>query len=59
MKTIEELIDEAYKQLFDEICKRHDDLFDLVIEYKETTTGKTIRRSWREREERIRKERGE
>lgn len=50
MKTIEQKIDECYNELFNFICQNHDDLYDLVIEYKEETTGKTIRRSWRERE---------
>lgn len=50
---IEELIDKHYQDLFDEICKLGDDLYDLVIEYKEISTGKTIRRSWRDREKRL------
>ena len=55
-KTIEILVDEAYELLFDEICERDDDLYDLVVEYKSSTTGKTIRRSWKERDDRLREE---
>lgn len=55
--TVEQLIDKCYEDLFDEICNLNiDDLYDLVIEYKERTTGKTIRRSFKERDERLREE---
>ena len=47
--TIEQEIDKAYDTLFAKICDEHDDLYELKIVYKEETTGKTIVRSWRER----------
>lgn len=50
------LIDKHYDKLFDELCKRDDDTYDLVIEYKSLTTGKTIRRSWLEREARLKEQ---
>ena len=50
---IEQLIDKHYDQLFDEVIHDFDDLFDLVIEYKSLGTGKTIRRSWKDREKRL------
>jgi len=56
MRTIEELIDKHYEELFDEICKIHDDLYELCIEYKEISTGKTIRRSWVERNKILKEE---
>jgi len=56
MKTAEQLIDEAYDKLFDEICKIHDDLCELMIEYQETSTGKKISRSWKERNKILREE---
>jgi len=56
MKTIEELIDKHYDELFDEICKLNDDLYELVIEYKEASTGKMIRRSWLDRDKMLKEE---
>jgi hypothetical protein len=56
---IEQLIDKHYDQLFDEVIHDEDDLFDLVIEYKSQSTGKTIRRSWKDREERLKREQDE
>lgn len=56
---IEQLIDKAYDQLFDAVIKDGDDLFDLLIQYKSKASGKTIRRSWKDREERIMEERDE
>lgn len=56
MKTVEQYIDDAYQKLFDKICELHDDLYELKIEYKEAITGKTIIRSWRDREVRLRNE---
>ena len=56
MKTIEELIDTAWDTLFESICKLDDNINDLVIEYKSTATGKTIRRSWLDREGRLKDE---
>jgi hypothetical protein len=52
MKLAEEIIDEAYNRLFDNLCKISDDFCELKIEYQEISTGKTIIRSWKDREER-------
>ena len=55
-KTIEEKLDESFDDIFEFICTQHDDLHELLIEYQEESTGKTIRISWRDREERINEE---
>jgi len=47
---IEQLIDKHWDELFHEICKIHDDLHELKIEYQEKSTGKTIIRSWKDRD---------
>ena len=49
MKTVESIIDDAWENLFHKICNIHDDLYELKIEYKEQSTGKTIIRSWLDR----------
>lgn len=51
MTTVQEIINSAYDKLFDDIPD--DDLEELLIEYKERSTGLTIRRSWRDREKRL------
>lgn len=51
--SIEEKIDQMFDDLFHFAIGKSDDLYDLVIEYKDTYTGKTIRRSWKERNERL------
>lgn len=56
MKTIESLIDEAWSKLFEGVCELDDNFIDLVIEYKGSDNGKTIRRSWKDRDERLRSE---
>ena len=55
-KTIETLIDEAWDKLFHKITNMRDDLYELKVEYKSTYDGKTITRSWKERNERLREE---
>ena len=52
-KTIEELIDDHYDKLFNEICELGDNLYDLKIEYKDLYDGKTITRSWHDRDKRL------
>jgi hypothetical protein len=52
-QTIEEAIDEAYNKLLDLICDRHDSLYELKIVYQEDSTGKTIIRSWIDRNNRL------
>ena len=56
--TIENKIDEVYKELFDLICEKHDDLYELKIVYKEESTGKAIERSWLKRSKRLLKTEG-
>ena len=53
MKNAEELIDNAYDNLFDKLCKISDDFCELKIEYQEISTGKTIIRSWKDRDNRL------
>ena len=53
MKSIEELIDDSYDKLFKKICEHSDSFCELLIEYKGTIDGKTIRRSWKDREKRL------
>jgi len=57
--TVEKLIDKYYEKLFDELVHSDEvgeDLHDLVIEVKIRNDGKTIRRSWQDRERFIREE---
>jgi len=51
--TIEEKIDKLYDELFDFVCELDgiDEFHDIVVEFKGYADGKTIRRSWRDREE--------
>ena len=44
------------KELFNKICEIHDDLYELKIEYKELSPGKTIIRSWRDRDHNLKSE---
>jgi len=53
--TIEQLVDKHFDQLFNEIIKiEADDFDDILIEVVTLTTGKTIRRSWRDRNQILR-----
>jgi hypothetical protein len=53
--NIEQLIDEHYDSMFDWLCKESgDDFHDLVIEVRVGSEGKTVRRSWRERDAMLR-----
>ena len=54
MKSVEKLIDKYYEILFHQICKIHDDLYELKIEYRERSTGKTIIVSYLDREKTLR-----
>lgn len=55
--SIEALVDSHYDQMFDWLCHNQDSvLHELLIEVKINHDGKTIRRSWRDREEMLRKE---
>jgi len=49
-KTIEREIEKAYNKLF-YFVSEYDDIYDLVVEYKEASTGKSVRISWKDREE--------
>lgn len=53
MNTIQEMIDKHWDELFDEILKVEDDLYDLTIEYKGQISGLTVKRSWRDRDRRL------
>ncbi len=51
IKTLEEVVDEHYNKLFDETLEIiGDDLGELLIEITIPGDGKTIRRSWKDRE---------
>jgi hypothetical protein len=52
MKTIEEAVDKAYDQLFEYMASNYDmDIRDILVEVRVSSDGKTIRRSYRDREE--------
>lgn len=55
-KTIEEKIDAVYDDLFDWICEHDDNLYELKITYKGLSDGKTVERSWLERDRRLKEE---
>lgn len=44
--------DELFKKLTDVDVAFNEELYDLVIEYK-STDGLTVKRSWKDREERL------
>jgi hypothetical protein len=54
--TVEALIDKHWDELFHKICEMDDDLYELKIEYKSEASGKTIVRSWKDREDRLRED---
>lgn len=59
-KSIEELVDLHYEQMFDWLTGQNgDDMSDLLIEVRVASDGKTIRRSWSDRNEMLKKEEGE
>lgn len=50
-KTLEGLVDKHYEAMFEWIATNYgDELHDLVIEVKFSNDGKTIRRSWLDRD---------
>jgi len=51
-KTIEEKIDAVYDDLFDFVCDRDDDFYELKVVYK-GSDGKTIEKSWLKRNKRL------
>ena len=55
-KTIEQLIDQYYEEMFKQLCDEGHDFYDFVIEVRIGADGKTVRRSWRDREEMLREE---
>jgi len=56
-KTIEELVDKCFDELFDFVVEvTEDDLYDISIEVRTKASGKTITRSWQEREYRLQEE---
>ncbi len=50
IKSIEEIIDDHYDKIFDELCDRGDEFGELLIEVRVDVDGKTVRRSWADRE---------
>lgn len=51
MTSIETIIDEYYDKLFHELCKLGgNDMDEFLIEVRLATDGKTIRRSWKDRD---------
>lgn len=55
MKTIEEIIDKHWDAMFEEIIHgAGEEMDELLIEVQIDTEGKTYRRSWRDRNERLR-----
>jgi hypothetical protein len=51
-KTLEEIVEKHYEELFREIVALDDNLYDLVVQYK-GEDGKTIQISWLDREARL------
>lgn len=47
---IETEVDKKYEELFDFLCDCDIGEFDLLVEIKVIADGKTIRRSWSERD---------
>ena len=51
MKNAQDIVNKYYLQMFDELVDNlDDDLEELLIEVKVSSTGETIRRSWADRE---------
>jgi hypothetical protein len=51
IRSAEELVDKHYEEMFDWLVAEHDtDFVEFVIEVKTASDGKTIRRSWGDRE---------
>ena len=52
---IEDIVDNHFNDMLDEILDLHDDdLFELVVEIQTEVGGKTVRRSWLDRNKRLR-----
>jgi hypothetical protein len=50
-KQIEEMVDQHYEEMFDWLTHNQDDnLYELKVIVKLSGDGKTIRRSWKDRE---------
>jgi len=57
VRTIEGLVDKHYNEMFDWLCENYaDELHDLIIEARFADTGKTIRRSWLDRDSMLKDE---
>lgn len=55
-KNVLQLVDKHYDEMFEFLCETQDENFaDLVIEVKLTNDGTTVRRSWVDRDEMIKK----
>lgn len=50
-KTIEQVVDKHYNEIFKWLCDNYDTaIHDLIVEVRVGNEGKTIRRSWKDRE---------
>ena len=58
--NIEQLVDKHFDEMFGWLCSPDnylgDNFYDIVVEVKVANEGKTIRRSYREREKMLREE---
>lgn len=51
MSTLESVVDKAYDLIFKYMCEEHDtDIQDITIEVQTMQEGKTVRRSYADRE---------
>lgn len=51
IKNIEDLVDYHYEEIFEWLCDHNGDQFDeIMVEIRIKDQGKTIRRSWLDRE---------
>jgi hypothetical protein len=53
---IEQQVDKHFEEFFKWLCENESDFFDLTIEVKIENDGKTIRRSWKDRNEMLRED---
>lgn len=56
MKNIQGIVDKHYDQIFDEIIKETEGMYELIIEVKDKYTGLTVRRSWKDRDKMLSEE---
>lgn len=57
IETYEQLIDKHYQEMFDFMCAHFNEGFsELKIEIQESVSGKTIIRSWKDRDRMLKEE---